>query len=53
MLLLVLYSGGKAYVYLLVEDATDTNATVEASEITLIAVLDGIADGGLAAGDFV
>jgi len=52
-LLVVLYSGGKAYIYLFVDDNTDTNTTIEEDEITLIAVLDGIADGGLAAGDFV
>jgi hypothetical protein len=51
--LMVLYSGGKAYVYLVAEDGSDVGTTIEADEITLLATLDNIAAGGLNPGDFI
>jgi hypothetical protein len=48
---LITYQNGNAYVWNLTE--ADGAATVEADEVTLIAVINNIASGGLAANDFL
>ena len=48
--LMVVYSGGNAYLY---EVDADGDANVDAGEITLVGIFEGITLGGLAPGDFL
>jgi hypothetical protein len=51
--LVVLYDNDNAYVYEVTEGADAANTAVAADDITLVATFVDIADGTLAAGDFV
>jgi hypothetical protein len=46
----VAYDNGDAYIY---EADSGANASVASTEITLVAILDGVATDALTAGDFV
>ena len=48
--LMIVYSGGNAYLY---EVDADGDANVDAGEITLVGIFEGITLGGLAPGDFL
>jgi hypothetical protein len=51
--MLVAYQDGKAYVYNADSSGTTANTTIDATEITLMAVLDGVTAGTMTGNDFL